>query len=82
MELNEVAVAVEENPSDLTAEQRMVIENSISFVEDFEADPACAMLGNLLKEEISEENRRNLVQVIEALDHLDYETARMILKRL
>lgn len=82
MEPEEAAVAEESGKTDLTAEQRIILENSISFVEDYESDPACALIENLLHEEIHEEIRERLVQVTKELDNLNFEEATRILKRL
>lgn len=82
VELGEAAVTDSTTPLDLTMEQRMILENSISFVENFEADPACALIENLLQENLSEESKTCLEQVLVALDCLNYEEAVRLLRQL
>lgn len=82
LRLDEAAVAMEPVRSGLTAEQRMILENGISVAEEYEADPACALLENLLQEEIEKEVRRKLEQALEALERLDFEEALRLLREI
>ena len=60
----------------------MLLDNCIEFVEEYETDSASAILDNLLQEELAEDVRRTFLEVKQALEDLDYETAIHKLKQL
>lgn len=83
IDLKEVAIAVETaDNSTLTAEQHMLLDNCIEFVEEYETDSASAILDNLLREELAEDVRCTFLEAKQALEDLDYETAIHKLKQL
>lgn len=80
--LEEAASTTESNKWELSAPQRMMLENSISFVESYESDPACALIKNLLQEELQDDIRNELEQAMKELDQFNFEQAAVFLKRL
>ncbi|MDE7365808.1 MAG: response regulator [Lachnospiraceae bacterium] len=82
IEWTEAAAAMEPGKMDLTAEQRIILKNCIKVLEDYESDPACAMLENLLQEELGEEVREHLERTLEALEDLDFEEALGLLRQI
>lgn len=82
IDIKEVAAAREETDTVLTAEQQMLLENCIGFVEEYETDSASAILDNLLQENLADDVRRTLLRVRQVLENLDYEEAVRELKQL
>lgn len=78
----EAAVAAEPVPEELGYEQKMLLENSLSFIRDYDADPARALIENLLQEVESAEIKENLGQVVQELESLNYEEAERIIRQL
>ena len=67
------AIAATEQEEDmLTSEQRMLLDNSLAFIERYESEPAAALLENLMKEPIPESLRFVLQQALERLEEFDY----------
>lgn len=66
----------------LTPEQRMMLDNCLAFIEQYEADPAVALLENLMKEDITDETKDILTQALEHLGEFDYLGAEEVLKHL
>ncbi len=60
----------------------MLLENSLSFIRDYDADPARALIENLLQEVESVEIKENLGQVVQELEALNYEEAERIIRQL
>lgn len=82
VEWKEAAVAMEPGKMDLTSEQRIILKNCIKVLEDYESDPACALLENLLQEELGKEVRECLEQALEALERLDFEEVLGLLRQI
>ena len=78
----EAAAAAEPVPEELSYEQKMLLENSLSFIRDYDADPARALIENLLQEVESVEIKENLGQVVQELEALNYEEAERIIRQL
>lgn len=82
VEWEEAAATTESGQGNLTAEQRMILNNCIRVLEDYESDPACALLENLLQEELGKEVRESLEQALEALERLDFDTVLDMVRRI
>ncbi|MCM1495162.1 MAG: ATP-binding protein [Bacteroides sp.] len=82
MEWKEAAAAVEPDKPEITAEQRIILKNCIHVLEDYESDPACALLENLLQEELEQGVREILEQALEALERLDFEESSQLLRQI
>lgn len=80
--LSESAAAAEPAAEEMNIEQKMLLENSLSFVKAYEADPARALIENLIQGEISKEMKENLAQVLQELDALNFEEAGQIIRRI
>lgn len=80
--LNEAAAAEEPAVEEMNIEQKMLLENSLSFVKAYEADPARALIENLLQGEISKEMKENLERVLQELDVLNFEEASQIIRQI
>lgn len=78
----EAAVSMDAVKLDMTAEQRIILKNCIDVLEDYESDPACALLENLLQEELGKEVRERVEQAMEALECLDFESAIGLLRQI
>lgn len=78
----EAAATVEPVLEELGLEQRMLLENSLSFIRAFEADPARALIENLLQGVDSVEIKESLTQVVQELEALNFEEAEQIIRQI
>ena len=65
---------------ELTPAQRMLLDNCISLIEDYDADSAERMLTQLLQEDLTEGIRQQLIAAEKKLEQMEYEDVLRILK--
>lgn len=83
VELSEAAVTEESDEGEnyeLTPAQRMLLDNCISLIEDYDADSAERMLTQLLQEDLTEGIRQQLIAAEKKLEQMEYEDVLRILK--
>ncbi len=82
MNMEEVAATEEVSETGFTDEQRIILKNSLSMLRDYETEPVCSMLEELLAGDLPEQIKERLEQAIEELNHLRFDEAERILKQL